>query len=122
MYPTIKDILELSRGVNFITQGKSNSFDFGIIDEQNRFVSYDLLSSGEKCVFVLAMLISIIRTSKNSLPLILIDDLFDHLDDARIVKLFNKLVDGYSDIQFIFAGVKDVNGLTDHDCVIYIRR
>lgn len=122
MYPTIKDILELSRGVNFITQGKSNSFDFGIIDEQNRFVSYDLLSSGEKCVFVLAMLISIIRTSKNSLPLILIDDLFDHLDDTRIVKLFNKLVDGYSDIQFIFAGVKDVNGLTDHDCVIAIRR
>ena len=64
-----------------------------------------MLSSGEKCLFTLALLMSIARFSDSDLKLIMIDDLFDHLDDANIDRVFESLLN-VSDMQLIFAGVK----------------
>lgn len=37
----------------------------------------------------------------------MVDDLFDHLDDSNIEKLFESLYTESEGVQFIFAGVKE---------------
>lgn len=91
---------------NFVLEAKANSFDFGFI-RSNKLIPFSLLSSGEKCVFSVLFLSSITRISTSKLDLVMIDDLFDHLDND----VFKTIIDNISqisDIQYIIAGVKDV--------------
>lgn len=87
---------------------KANSFSFGVQTVSGDYIEYNLLSSGEKCIYTLALLISLVRSSDSNLPIILIDDLLDHLDDVYIDSIFNGL-SNVSDIQTILAGVKHCN-------------
>lgn len=87
-------------------QKKSNSFSFGI-SRNKTYIPYDLLSSGEKCLYALALMLSIADISDSKLKLVLVDDMFDHLDDKNVESLFNVL-SNISEIQMIFAGVKDI--------------
>ena len=91
----------------FNIESKANSFSFGISRDGN-YIPYDLLSSGEKCMYMLSMMVCLIAESKSSIKLLLVDDLLDHLDDTNIINLFESLyvVEG---IQMIFAGVKEID-------------
>lgn len=88
----------------FYLTTKVNSFSFGI-RRDDKYIPFDLLSSGEKCLYTLALMISIVRNSNSPLKLILIDDLLDHLDDKNASYLFESLLT-IEDVQLIFAGVK----------------
>lgn len=88
----------------FILEEKANSFSFGLV-RNGKYIAFDLLSSGEKCIFTLAMLLCIIANAKSDLKLVLVDDLLDHLDDNKIKTLFKGL-NNIKDIQIILAGVK----------------
>jgi hypothetical protein len=59
-------------------------------------------------MFTLALMMAIVSSSDDVLKLIMIDDMFDHLDDKNIQTVFDSIA-GYSDIQMIFAGVKPVH-------------
>lgn len=91
----------------FNSEGKANSFSFGVYSEDS-YVPYNLLSSGEKCLFVLSLFIALLNYNHSSLNLILIDDFLDHLDDDNFQKIFEVLKER-TNIQFIFAGVKPVS-------------
>lgn len=84
---------------------KSNSFDFGIVKDGNK-ISYDTLSSGEQCVYMVALLSAILKLS-TACKLLLIDDVFDHLDEEKI-KTVIKFAESQSDIQYIFAGYQTI--------------
>ena len=105
---------ELKAHFNIST--KANSFSFGLI-RNNIYIPYDLLSSGEKCLYALALMICITNSDKSPLKLLLCDDMFDHLDNQVIentfdsLKNYNKLCD--KNIQFIFAGVKECQKAKD---------
>lgn len=87
----------------FNISGGANSFSFGINNGEN-FIPFDLLSSGERCLFTLVLLIALTKLSQDQLPLIMIDDLLDHLDDKNIESLFTLLAN-IEGIQMLFAGV-----------------
>lgn len=89
---------------HFNLSTKVNSFSFGI-DRNGSYIPFDMLSSGEKCMYTLALLTCLTDTSNTQLKLIMIDDLFDHLDDENIENVF-KGIQSISGIQYIFAGVK----------------
>ena len=91
----------------FNSEGKANSFSFGVYSEDS-YVPYNLLSSGEKCLFVLSLFIALLNYNHSTLNLILIDDFLDHLDDDNFQKIFEVLKER-TNIQFIFAGVKPVS-------------
>ena len=95
---------------------KANSFSFGI-ERNDKYIPYDLLSSGEKCMFMLSMMICIVCESKSELNLILVDDLFDHLDDENVNKLIASLY-SVEDVQFIIAGVKKIE---DNECLMEVK-
>lgn len=86
---------------------KANSFSFGVM-RNGAYIEFDMLSSGEKCLYTLAMLIAITEKSASDLKLILIDDLLDHLDDTNIQTCFATL-NNIKDIQVILAGVQPCN-------------
>lgn len=98
----------------FNLESKANSFSFGV-EHNNSYIPYTLLSSGEKCMYTLALMMSLTQMSKSALKLVIVDDLLDHLDDANILKLFESL-EKVKDIQMIFAGVKAI----DKDYVVTI--
>ena len=105
----------------FVVDGKSNSFDFGMIRDGN-YVSFDLLSSGEKCLYTLALTLSLVEMSDAKLKLLMVDDLLDHLDDIKIKQTFETLyncTDG-TDVQIILAGVKPCNHPLSNTFVINI--
>lgn len=89
---------------HFNLSTKVNSFSFGI-DRNGSYIPFDMLSSGEKCMYTLALLTCLTDTSNAQLKLIMIDDLFDHLDDENIENVF-KGIQSISGVQYIFAGVK----------------
>lgn len=89
---------------HFNLSTKVNSFSFGI-DRNGNYIPFDMLSSGEKCMYTLALLTCLTDNSNAQLKLIMIDDLFDHLDDENIENVF-KGIQSISGIQYIFAGVK----------------
>lgn len=89
---------------HFIENGTSNSFDFGVLVD-GTYVSYTTLSSGEKCMFTLALTLSLLSLSNSRIKLLLIDDLFDHLDKDNANKLFTSLYNMKDNIQTVFAGV-----------------
>lgn len=92
----------------FNLEAKANSFSFGI-ERNNSYVPFNLLSSGEKCLYTLALMLSLVDKSNSPLKVVMVDDLFDHLDTTNTIKLFEQLK-SVSGIQMIFAGVKDVSG------------
>jgi len=96
---------------HFYVSSKANSFSFGMIRE-GKYIPYDLLSSGEKCLYTLALMICIIDNSKSPLKVVLLDDALDNLDDIAIENTFQSLykIDG---IQFIMAGVKHCENAKD---------
>lgn len=108
---TITKNLKLTMGQNmkaaFHIQQAANSFSFGVERGDGIYMPFDLLSSGEKCMYALALMMSLEQISSDDLKLIIVDDMFDHLDDNNIVNLFASLQES-NDIQFIFAGVKYV--------------
>lgn len=101
-------------GAGFDIQEKANTFSFGIY-RNDTYIPYDLLSSGEKCIYVLALSVQLLEYSNSPLKLVMVDDLLDHLDDNRIQQVFDAATSGLGDAQFIFAGVKNV---TAEGCVI----
>lgn len=96
-----------SVSAKFNLVAKANSFSFGIT-RKSAYIPFNLLSSGEKCLYTLALMLSIIHVAKSPLKVIMVDDLFDHLDNINADKLFTSLQQ-VKDIQMVFAGVKEVN-------------
>jgi len=96
---------------HFNVSTKANSFSFGLI-RNGTYIPYDMLSSGEKCLYTLALMICIVNNSESPLKLLLCDDMFDHLDSVAIETIFAALKQ-VADIQFIFAGVKDCKNAED---------
>lgn len=101
----LKQIFGEAVDAKFTSTEKANSFRFGIT-RNSTFIPYVTLSSGEKCLYIIALLMTILDSSSCPIKLILIDDLLDHLDLNR----FNAIWEGLhkSDIQFIFAGVQPI--------------
>lgn len=89
----------------FNLSSKSNSFSFGLIRD-DAYIEFDYLSSGERCLFTLALTMCILNKSESQVRVILIDDILDHLDDNNNKYLFSTLKD-IDNIQFIMAGVKE---------------
>ena len=96
---------------HFDVSTKANSFSFGLVRD-SVYIPYDLLSSGEKCLYALALMICITDNTKSPLKLLLCDDIFDHLDSVAIENTFKALKE-IKDVQFIFAGVKDCDAASD---------
>lgn len=96
---------------HFNISSKANSFSFGLI-RNNVYIPYDLLSSGEKCLYALALMICIVDNCKSPLKVLLCDDMFDHLDSNTIENTFITLKN-IKGIQFIFAGVKPCENAED---------
>ena len=96
---------------HFNISSKANSFSFGLI-RNNVYIPYDLLSSGEKCLYALALMICIVDNCKSPLKVLLCDDMFDHLDSSTIENTFITLKH-IKGIQFIFAGVKPCENAED---------
>ena len=96
---------------HFNVSTKANSFSFGLI-KNDIYIPYDLLSSGEKCLYTLALMMYIVKQFESPLKLLLCDDMFDHLDTQAIENTFTALKQ-IKDIQFIFAGVKDCASAKD---------
>lgn len=98
--------------------GDSCCSDFGLSEKSNSFslylnrdgtiIPFNLLSSGEKCMYSLALMLSLVQLSDCKLKLVLVDDLLDHLDDENIEIIFSTL-ESVKDIQMIFAGVKKLD-------------
>jgi len=95
----------------FNVTAKANSFSFGLV-RGGKYIAYEQLSSGEKCLYTLALMICIIDSSKSPLKVMLCDDMFDHLDSTAIESTFSTLKQ-IDHIQFIFAGVKDCQNALD---------
>ena len=91
----------------FYLENKANTFTFGL-NRNNKFIPYDLLSSGEKCRLVLALLTCVVKQVESPLKLIMIDDMLDHLDDVNMKTMID-VAKMEPEVQYIFAGVKDAS-------------
>nr|DAV58115.1 MAG TPA: STRUCTURAL MAINTENANCE OF CHROMOSOMES PROTEIN [Caudoviricetes sp.] len=85
---------------------EANSFSFGIRKADDTYIEFDLLSSGEKCLYTLSLMLGLIETSNTQLPILLIDDLLDHLDTSRITSCFETLY-SIDNVQVLLAGVQN---------------
>lgn len=99
---TMNDMGILSDRVKFDVGGK-NKFAFGIIRD-DKFIKYNQLSSGEKCMFSITLLFALLKLSDVPLKLVMIDDMLDHLDTNNLSKVIDYIANN-QDIQVIFAGV-----------------
>ena len=90
----------------FNLSDKSNSFEFGITIASHS-IPYSSLSTGERCMYMIALLKCILNSSDSCIKVMIIDDLLDHLDDNNIMNVFNyiKTISDNSEIQMICAGV-----------------
>lgn len=98
--------------VNFNVSEKANSFSFGLTrkyGDQEVYIPYDILSSGEKCMYTIGLMMYIIDHTNSPLKVILIDDLLDHVDTNQLSKLWGWL--SATDIQMIFAGVRQCDAI-----------
>lgn len=98
----VKFFGDSSMSLQFNLSSKANSFSFGL-KTNDTYVPYELLSSGEKCLVILSVLLNI--SKRNSIPVLLVDDFLDHLDEDRAAKCFDALCE-ITDTQVIIAGVK----------------
>lgn len=96
---------------HFNVTTKANSFSFGLVKD-NIYIPYDLLSSGEKCLYTLALMMYMVKNFESPLKILICDDMFDHLDSQAIENTFIALKQ-VKDIQFIFAGVKECKNAED---------
>ena len=94
---------EVTASFNLVS--KANSFSFGLV-RNGQYIEFDYLSSGEKCLFTLALILCILDRSQTQLRTIVIDDILDHLDGNNAEYLFDTLKKVDS-VQFILAGVKE---------------
>jgi DNA repair exonuclease SbcCD ATPase subunit len=101
----------------FNTSEGANKFNFGMVKNGGSYVRYSSLSSGEKCVFTLALLIALTEYNDSDFKIILIDDFFDHLDDQAVERCFKTLSE-ITDIQILVAGVKQSQLAADHTIFI----
>lgn len=107
MYSYTSDIFGSDRKPSFIISEKANSFSFGLINTKtSEYVPFALLSSGEKCVMSIAVMMAIIHRAESPLKILMVDDIFDHLDKDNYTNLM-KMVVAHPEIQCIFAGVID---------------
>lgn len=106
----LKPLFGENVSAEFNLETRANSFSFGI-RRGDQYIPYDLLSSGEKCMFTLAMMITLISQSTDDLRVIMIDDMFDNLDDSNANKII-KAISKVKGIQFIVAGVKGIEAVT----------
>ena len=97
---------------------KANSFSFGLIRD-GKYIPYDLLSSGEKCMYMLSLILTINDESKSEFKLVLVDDLLDHLDAENIYNTFITLYNSTSS-QIIVAGVQPYTHESADDIVLNI--
>ena len=88
----------------FNVSGKANSFSFGL-NRNDKYIPYSNLSSGEKCMYILAFMTCIVEHSSSDIKAVIVDDMIDHLDDANADFVMTSL-ESYSDCQYILAGVK----------------
>lgn len=103
---------------SFTLSDKANSFNFGIVRDR-KYILYDLLSSGEKCLFAISLMISLLEEAHSSLKVIIIDDMLDHLDDKNIENVFDALYN-VEPVQFILAGVKECTSSNKDSIVVEI--
>ena len=103
----------------FMLTEKANSFSFGVTDSNGTYIEFDLLSSGEKCLYTLAMLLCIVEVSDSPLKLVMIDDLLDHLDVDRVKDCFKTLY-SIRDIQILLAGVQPCTHENAEEFVIQV--
>ena len=96
---------------HFNVECKANSFSFGLIRD-GKYIPYDLLSSGEKCLYALNLMLCIVDNSKSPLRVLMLDDALDNLDDIAIENTFRSLKNIVG-IQFILAGVKHCDNASD---------
>jgi predicted nucleic acid-binding Zn-ribbon protein len=101
---------------SFNLEEKANSFSFGII-RNGQYIEFDMLSSGEKCLYTLALTMSLVEMSGAKLKLLMVDDLLDHLDQRKIAAVFETLYK-CTNIQIILAGVQQCNHLESDRFVI----
>ena len=101
----ISRILKEYVEVKFNISESANSFSFGI-QRGNDYISYEMLSSGEKCIFAIALMQSILNRLNPHIKIIMADDIFDHLDKENIDKLIQYMYN--EDEQFILAGVNAI--------------
>lgn len=101
---------------HFELSSKANSFSFGI-DRGGVYIPFDSLSSGEKCMYTIALLTCLVCRSSDGIKLILLDDLLDHLDEDSIENVFRG-IQSVSGVQYAFAGVKPCKSA--RDCTILI--
>lgn len=90
----------------FVTDGGNNSFDFGLVRD-DLHISYKSLSSGEKCLYMLAFMTALLSMNECSINLLLLDDVFDHLDNQH-TQLALSYISNDTNVQYIFAGVNNV--------------
>ena len=90
---------------HFVLENKANSFDFGLVRDTNTFIPFSQLSSGEKTMYTVALMLCLVCRSDSDLKLLIIDDMFDHLSDENAEHLFES-IKNIDNIQFILAGVK----------------
>ena len=93
---------DISADFNLVS--KANSFNFGLIRNKT-YIPFEVLSSGEKCMYTVALLTCIVSMSDCPIKLIMIDDLLDHLDDINLSQVF-EAASRFEDVQFILAGVQ----------------
>lgn len=100
---------------------KANSFSFGVTKNTGLFsyIPFNLMSSGEQCLYTLSLLLSIVNSDDIQLPLVLVDDLLDHLDKEKTDALFEALYT-IDDVQIILAGVQDCRHPNANEFVIEV--
>ncbi len=101
----------------FKVGNKSGDFRMGFMNTDNTFIPYDCLSSGEKAITAISMILSIADKSENELKITMIDDILDHIDNTVFANIYS-LFTSRPDIQIICAGVKDI---ADNDKMTVIR-
>ena len=90
---------------SFILNEKSNSFEFGALI-YDKYIPFAALSSGEKCIYMISLMIAICKSDSTKLKCILIDDSLDNLDSSNLARLADVLPS--AGIQIIAAGVNNL--------------
>lgn len=94
----------------FNLSSQANSFDFGL-KRGDKVVYFNTLSSGEQCLYMFAFMVCLLFGDEHpALPIILLDDVFDHLDNNNVEAILNAInFAGYEGVQFVFAGFNPIN-------------
>lgn len=104
----------------FTLSEKSNSFEFGLVNDKGVNIPFETLSSGEKCVYMLALQSSLVDKS-NSLKVIILDDVFDHVDEGNIKRCINA-ARKFKSIQYMFATFNRVADLPSDINIIEVNK